>query len=147
MNIQDDGIVMTGMQKQQQQQQQLSMMLSSPESVLSTSNQLALAESREQSNKIPEEKLDLKSDVGARGFCLRDKDEITCQLPQEVTRNSNDLGKPEYLKEEDINQFDVVFVGRGGNGYQSLMEHQIHRGYIWSYIMKYFLCFKFHGYD
>jgi hypothetical protein len=125
MNIQNSGIIMTGMQHQQQQQLSI---LQSSEPVLSTANKMAPADSIEKSTMTIEEMLDSKRDVGARGFCRRDKDEkITSQQSKEAAQNM--VGTDDYVKEDDITQFDVVFVGRGGN--QSIMENEIYRGYVW----------------
>jgi hypothetical protein len=124
-----NGSIMTGIQQQQQHAQQQRSIMPSLEPVLSTTNQFTSAESRGQSKTI-EETLEFKRSVGARGFCLRDKDEITsCQQTQEAALKKS--GAADYVQEGDITQFDVVFVGRGGNGYQSLMGNEIHRGYIW----------------
>jgi hypothetical protein len=126
MNIQNSGIIITGMQHQQQQQLSI---LQSSEPVLSTTNsKMALADSREKSTMAIEEMLDSKGDVGARGFCRRDIDEkLTSQQSKEATQSM--VGTSDYVKEDDITQFDVVFVGRGGN--QSIMENEIYRGYVW----------------
>jgi hypothetical protein len=73
----------------------------------------------------------ISPDVGVRGFCQKPANltNITCDAKKTEIRVLKKNLKLQGVNFDEFGPFDVVYIGRGGNGYRT--DKKEHRGYLW----------------